>query len=263
MADVPIRSGKALAGLVAVVALLASTVTVVLADSFSDVPSGNFFAPSIDDITDAGCAGGYPNGTFKPKENPTREQFALWAGNCFSRSAGATDPNVAGIDTTYDQIDNATMDVAGFDGKTQYLHVAAWYTLNEEGSECPCDISLRIRVRESNSSGTVIFTGEPVTANVEEGAGSDIDDTLAGVWRIPVPTDAQYYIESEGEVFNNSSGSCSNNNCLTLADSALTVWHAGLNNGTTGISSLDGVDAETADDDDGDAVLDPTGNPNG
>lgn len=259
MADVPIRSGKALAGLVAVVALLASTVTVVLADQFTDVNPGNFFAPSIDDITDAGCAGGYPDGTFKPKENPTREQFALWTSNCFGRSSGATNPNDAGIDTVEKEIDAASMDVAGFAGKSQYLHVSAWFTLDEAGTECPCEIRLRIRVTDTSVGASSEQFSDYIYKRVEVGTGGDIDDGIAGTFRFTVPTGNQYTIQTMGQVFGTSNAGCAaGNDCLTLSDSELSVWTMPMNQSTDGLS-----EAGDEDDVDVDAQLDPSGNPNG
>jgi hypothetical protein len=78
--------GKGALAIVATIALVASMVGGAVALSFTDT-GGSPFATEIDRITDAGCASGFPNGTFAPRDNVKRQQFAFWLNNCGGRIA--------------------------------------------------------------------------------------------------------------------------------------------------------------------------------
>jgi hypothetical protein len=52
--------------------------TTAVADSFTDVPTNNFFADDIDWLTDQHIANGFPDGTFDPQGFIKRQQAALW-----------------------------------------------------------------------------------------------------------------------------------------------------------------------------------------
>jgi hypothetical protein len=47
-------------------------------DSFADVPVGYFAAGYINTLDATGVTTGYPNNTYKPQENLTRSQFAMF-----------------------------------------------------------------------------------------------------------------------------------------------------------------------------------------
>lgn len=81
------RKTLGLFALVAVLTVLtSSTVAVLASHQFSDVATGSWVHPSVGHITAAGCATGYPDGTFRPDENPSRGQFAFWVSNCGGRA---------------------------------------------------------------------------------------------------------------------------------------------------------------------------------
>lgn len=70
----------------ALVAVIMGTGSAVFANhQFPDVATGSFFHESVSAMYDAGCYSGI-DGQFKPKDNPTRGQFAYWLYNCSSRS---------------------------------------------------------------------------------------------------------------------------------------------------------------------------------
>jgi hypothetical protein len=71
-------------------ALMATVAFVRTADAdhrFDDIASGTFFHESTGAIFDAGCADGFIDGSFRPKDSATRGQFSYWMSNCASRAA--------------------------------------------------------------------------------------------------------------------------------------------------------------------------------
>jgi S-layer homology domain len=56
------------------------------ADLFSDI-SASPFREEINRIGRAGCASGFPDGTFQPQNSVNRQQFAFWTNNCAGRMA--------------------------------------------------------------------------------------------------------------------------------------------------------------------------------
>jgi hypothetical protein len=260
MIDVRIDSMKKLLGLVTVIAIIASSATFALANSFTDIPPGSFFEGPVDDITDAGCASGFADGTFDTSSSATRGQFALWGANCFSRSTRATSPNTPGLNGTYKTIDSPIIDIPGFPGQTQYLHVSAWYLLDSSGSQCPCDVQMRVQLADFGT-GAAVSTSREIFQVVATGSGGDIDDTVHGSFWFQVPTDNSYEIRVQGQVFGVTSGGCGGN-CLTLADSEVNAWTTPLDNQSAGIengaeSGPTSEEAESVHN----AVLNPSGDP--
>jgi hypothetical protein len=258
--DVRIDSMKKLLGLVTVIAVIASSATFALATSFNDIPPGSFFEGPVDDITDAGCASGFADGSFRTSSSATRGQFALWGANCFSRSTRATSPNIAGLNTTYRNIDVPIIDIPGFPGQTQYLHVNAWYLLDADDTQCPCDVQMRVQLADFGTN-AVVSTSREITQVVDTGSGGDIDDTVLGSFWFQVPTDNSYEIRVQGRVFGLTTGNCSGN-CLTLADSEVNAWTTPLDNQSAGIengaeSGPTSEEAESVNN----AVLNPSGDP--
>lgn len=116
---------KGLIALALASALTASVATVTFALPFSDTGSSPF-ADEIDEITDAGCASGFPNGTFKPTDQVKRQQFAYWLSNCGGRIAGNAATNVLTYSGTAQQVASTrtiTVPGASGSGQTQQLHI--------------------------------------------------------------------------------------------------------------------------------------------
>jgi hypothetical protein len=61
-----------------VIAGIGFVTTTAVADTFTDVPSTNFFAGDIDWLTTNHIANGFPDGTFDPQGAIKRQQAALW-----------------------------------------------------------------------------------------------------------------------------------------------------------------------------------------
>ncbi len=116
---------KAIIGLVMATAITASVVTVSLALPFSDTASSPF-VDEIDEITDSGCASGFPDGTFKPTDGVKRQQFAYWLANCGGRIASTSATNTLTYGGTAQQValtDSFNVPGATGSGQTQQLHL--------------------------------------------------------------------------------------------------------------------------------------------
>ena len=77
------KAKKTIALVLCVIMIFALAVPAFAANSvkFSDVPDGYWAKDAIYLVADAGIVGGYPDGSFKPENNITREQFAKVVAN--------------------------------------------------------------------------------------------------------------------------------------------------------------------------------------
>ena len=74
-----------------VVGVLAATGGVAVANHvFPDVPNSSPFHTAIADVNAAGCASGFPDGTFDPTANIKRQQAAYWLDACIGRGTSIT-----------------------------------------------------------------------------------------------------------------------------------------------------------------------------
>ena len=85
------RNRPSVRALLTAIAVLATGIGGVAyaSDTFPDVPNGGFH-DQIDLIVFAGCATGFNDGTFRPKDGTTRGQFAFWMNNCGGRIYGTS-----------------------------------------------------------------------------------------------------------------------------------------------------------------------------
>ncbi len=77
----------AIASVIAALAGLGGVLAgVAIADhQFPDVPAGSPFHDDIDNFANAGCASGFPDGTFRPQEPVKRQQMARFVTACGGR----------------------------------------------------------------------------------------------------------------------------------------------------------------------------------
>jgi len=85
----PDRRISIMAGSVAAaVALVVGRASAVLANHvFPDSTDGQALHTQVGNVAGAGCATGFPNGTFDPQGNVNRQQFAAWMNRCAGRVA--------------------------------------------------------------------------------------------------------------------------------------------------------------------------------
>src|SRR5690349_1130468 len=79
------NSARRIVALVALIVVVSSTTNAVANHLFPDVPTNSAFHTEIDNIVGAGCATGFNDGTFRPLDAPTRQQFAAWMNRCGGR----------------------------------------------------------------------------------------------------------------------------------------------------------------------------------
>jgi hypothetical protein len=244
------RTGLTVLAVIAAIAATASLSSYAAARAFSDV--SGFFADPVDNITDAGCATGFGDGTFRPKDGATRGQFAYWLNNCGGRTAVADTPNTAAIANDWVDIDNPNITIGGDTGLTQYLNVNAWLEVDDDGNECPCDLEMRFLL---DADGTALDqTSETTKHVIIEGSGGDIDHTIAMSWQFPVVPSVVYNLRSQARVF----GATTTPASITTSASHLSAITAPFGfAGGNPAAAIEGSE-ETPD-----AVLHPSGNPNG
>ena len=92
------KAKKTISLVLCVIMIFALAVPAFAANSvkFSDVPDGYWAKDAIYLVADAGIVGGYADGSFKPENNITREQFAKVVANFmgYTEKAQLTFPDV-------------------------------------------------------------------------------------------------------------------------------------------------------------------------
>jgi hypothetical protein len=206
---------KGLLAALAAVALLTSTVTVALALNFSDT-AGSPFLDEIDKITDAGCASGFPDGTFRPQDQVKRQQFAFWLNNCGGRVAFAEASNTLTFANTENVAltDTITTGGASGSGQTQFLRVTG--TAEVGGTtqsfddfcvsliECNIDVELHVNAPANPSGEVVSHQASWVTgaSNPNEMATITVD----AVVQVPTDTAITYSLRVQGTNLEASQG---------------------------------------------------------
>jgi S-layer homology domain len=96
----------ALCGVLALVVSVGGVALGSNADLFSDIATSPFRL-QINRIGRAGCASGFPDGTFHPRDTVNRQQFAFWTNNCDGRAAWDSNqvPQMAPIPTDVVDVD--------------------------------------------------------------------------------------------------------------------------------------------------------------
>ncbi len=155
---------------------LGITVGVAVANhSFPDVPAASFFHDPIDQIARAGCATGFPDGTFHPTEDTNRQQFAFWLNNCGGRLAadrGTGDFVVLG--DVIDELAIVEMRTGGapVEGAGGFLFVTAEVDVETSGDQ---QSTWRLQ-RENADLGTWVTLDEDRVTVADTGGGLQPSD---------------------------------------------------------------------------------------
>jgi hypothetical protein len=105
------------------------------------------FSTEIDRIGRAGCASGFADGTFRPRDQVTRQQFAFWMNHCggrFAHGSGSLDVQPSANPTSIVRIilEPGAVDTG--------LAVGGWVLVQgavevsapaAQAAACPCDVS--------------------------------------------------------------------------------------------------------------------------
>lgn len=151
-----IRRGAAIVALTALFGVSVGLGSAAFARSFSDT-GGTFFEEQIDKLTDAGCAAGFNDGSFRPRDATTRGQFALWLNNCGGRIAHKVD-NIAAVFDNADLTllsDSIVLDGDSGAGQTQIVRIEASVGLGTQA----------VAFADFCSSGLECFAGLQITSN--------------------------------------------------------------------------------------------------
>lgn len=183
------RLGLALVTALATVAGVGGGIAVAN-HQFPDVPPGSAFHDDIDDFVNAGCATGFPDGTYHPQEAVKRQQMARFLHACGGRiqhrqSGFNTMTTTAGNFFNMDLAPGALGDGAGF----------GWLAVTVDAQSTsaaglPCEIIVNV----VGVSGEEIFIDLPNTADPTEHASG----TLMTV--VPVPSGALTNLPIQGRL---------------------------------------------------------------
>jgi hypothetical protein len=141
-------SRRRLVSIVAAIGLLTAGlgafVGVAVATEWTDVPESNFFHDSIDNFTDAGCASGYPDGTFRPTEPVLRQQMARFVNSCGGRLwfDEGTNNNVGTTATTIATAEMVSGAVGEGAGRV-LVHVTGRAT-SSSTTGYPCEVDVQV-----------------------------------------------------------------------------------------------------------------------
>jgi hypothetical protein len=152
------RRATAALALAAVAALAFPLASQAGSGSFTDVGPSNIFFANIEEVADAGVAGGYPDGTYKPSAPVTRQAMAA-----FLSRAGSSAGQVSGASllsnitsTSFANTRTIAVDVPGDATTQQRVHITGLVGLFD-GSPvgcAPCTIALQITGTGSEGSST-------------------------------------------------------------------------------------------------------------
>lgn len=164
---------------IAVVAMVAALVggsAVAWADhQWGDVPTGSFFHDSIGAITDAGCAVGYADSTFRPKAEANRGQFAYWMNNCGGRLAfGEGIDNFSVPDAAADDVATAAMTSGAQDPGNSLVVAVATIQVDTSGDQQ----STWTLDRSANGGGKATLDDGTVSVVTPAGATLNPSDTI-------------------------------------------------------------------------------------
>jgi hypothetical protein len=138
-------------------------------DLFSDIGS-HAFRVEINRIGRAGCAAGFDDGTFQPRENVTRGQFAFWTNNCGGR-AGFEDGSLTMTAPGDAQLLTLTMTADGADtpfAQGGFVVLSGGVTarvISPDAALCPCGVDAFVHdtLNNDNSGIRVGTLGSAVT----------------------------------------------------------------------------------------------------
>jgi hypothetical protein len=144
---------------------------------WSDVPTSDFFHDAIDDFTDAGCASGYPDGTFRPTQPVLRQQMARFIASCagrigydevLSHPVPTTDTAVPGLDAFM------TAGAVGDGGGFVHVQVDA-HAYSADTTGYPCEVRISVGNAADPASRETFIDLPANTADTFEDGSSSVE----------------------------------------------------------------------------------------
>jgi hypothetical protein len=138
---------------------------------FPDVATGSAFHDAISDFVDAGCATGFPNGTYHPTDPVNRQQIARMFSACGGRVDFANDPNNA---LTTAAVDLAPLTVTGQAlGSGQHVVLAiADIEVRASGAGLPCEVIVNMLIDGAATGPTAALNVIDTSDAVDEESAS-------------------------------------------------------------------------------------------
>lgn len=167
---------KRLTAVIAVAATLAGLGGVlagvaVANHQFPDVASGNAYHDNIDNFVNAGCATGFPDGTFQPQEPVKRQQMARFVNACggrlwFDEAIDQTVTTSLTTAATAEMVSAAVGDGAGF----VLVNVSAQASI-ATAAGFPCQVTVQLG---TGLGGRTLYLDMPaaVASDIEDESGS-------------------------------------------------------------------------------------------
>jgi hypothetical protein len=176
----------------------------VAVDDFDDVDPESQFAEHVENISEAGIATGYPDGTFRPREPINRQQAAAWINRSATRSAldFANEPSEyapvnPGDPTRVLATVTVTSPAAGTGGGWVNLQgIIAAGTQNSTGAGCPCAIDARVHDSDGDDVAIAFMTVPGEESDDErDGAGPVGIAPVTGIVYLPAGETETYTLE--------------------------------------------------------------------
>jgi hypothetical protein len=212
---------RSLVGVVLVTAILGGVLggLALASHQFPDVATGSAFHDDINDFVDAGCATGFPDGTYHPQEAVKRQQMARFVHACAGRvqhRQGASGVLTTSATNFFNM--DLTPGALGDGGGFGWLTVSV-YPESSTGAGLPCEV----RVNVVGVSGEEIFIDVgPLTTDPTEHATG----TLTAV--VPVPSGSPTILPIQG----NLTTACAGANITARARASFVYFpFDGLGNG--------------------------------
>jgi S-layer homology domain len=142
----------------ALVVSLSGTALGGVPDLFSDIATSPF-RTEINRIGRAGCASGFPDGTFHPRDAVNRQQFAFWTNNCGGRTGSDFDATTVPNNASNQVLTELALTAGATDqgGNATPRFVLVWGNVVVSTTTlagCPCRLTASILNPEGNVSST-------------------------------------------------------------------------------------------------------------
>jgi S-layer homology domain len=173
------RRGRLLPAVTAVLALVvAGMVTGVIparaTHQFPDVTSGSPFHAAIDNFVNAGCATGFPDGTYRPTDPVLRQQMARFVNACGGRVAFDASPAAIPLTATFQTIAQAEVTAGALTGGG-FVSVAASarvFASSTTPGDYPCELLFGLSqtggVTDISGRGIVLDLNGPIDGAADE-----------------------------------------------------------------------------------------------
>jgi S-layer homology domain len=160
-------------------------------DLFSDIASSPF-REEINRIGRAGCASGFPDGTFQPHGNVNRQQFAFWTNNCGGRvgyDAGTVFIPGDGEDVMASVGIRAGATDSGVSEGGFVLVIGTAHVKTDQAG-CPCQVE--VWIREHSGSTDSAFRDTLLPVNTGPPSQSSAALSVTGVFPVGPETDTLF-----------------------------------------------------------------------